>query len=312
MKRTILHLLLLAALTGSSATGQLLNCASQPAASKLVCEFPFSTGVLANAAALGASSSASANGVASAQTVATSINIGIATQLSQLPLASASAGTIEVYNAGVPETFNNLGPILTDRAQVIGKGKVFVGATASQYVFTKIDGIPLSSLTFSYSQNAVSQGSVISTTYTSESTALSFRMNQLVSVATVGLSNKVDLSVIVPVERVSLGASTANSVSYVQNAGSSTAIGPAKNPNIYAAGTASGIGDIAINGKGVLWSGERATFSGGLTVRTPTGDDLNFLGSGVGLQSPRSLLLPCQGIAARRNRLPVEYDDRAE
>jgi hypothetical protein len=283
MKRPILHLLLLAALPGSSAMGQVISCTSGPAVGKLVCEFPFSTGVLANASALGSSSS-SASGAASAQTVATTINIGIATQLSQLPLASASAGTIEVYKAGVPETFNNLGPILTDRAQVIGKGKVFIGFTGSQYVFTKIDGIPLSSLTFSYSQNAYSQGSnptLISTTYTSENTALSFRMNQLVGVATVGLSNRVDVSVIIPIERVSLGASTSNSKSYVQNAGSTTAIGPSSNPSIYAAGTASGIGDINFNVKGVLWNGERDTVSSGFTLRTPTGDDLNFLGSGA-------------------------------
>jgi len=283
MRQRILQMLLLAAVSSSAATGQ-INCnPGSPSASKLVCEFPFSTGVLTNATALGSNSSNQSSASGALQT-ATTINIGIATQLSQLPLASASAGAVEVYKAGVPETYNNLGPILVDRAQVIGKGKVFIGFTASQYVFTNIDGISLNSLKFSYSQTAYAPPGTttpISTTYTSENTSTSFRMDQIVAVGTVGVSSRVDMSVIVPIERVSLGASTSGSVSYIQSAGSSTAIGPLPNQSIYSTGSASGMGDINFNAKGVLWSGERATLSSGLTVRTPTGDDQNLLGSGA-------------------------------
>jgi hypothetical protein len=270
MKRPTFQLLLLAALSTSAAMGQTtpqINCSSGTTARKLVCEFPFSTGGLAAGT--------------SATETATAINTGIATQVSQLPLASASAGTVEVFKGGVYETFNNLGPILTDRAQVVGKGKVFIGFTGSQYVFTDIDGISLGKLPFAYTQIGLSpSGTPISTQYTSATTSLSFKMDQLVGVATVGLSKRIDVTVIVPVERVSLGATSNNSVSYIQNAGSPTAVGPISNPSIYTAGTASGIGDITFNGKSVLQSGERATFSAGFTVRTPTGDDRNLLGSG--------------------------------
>jgi hypothetical protein len=86
--------------------------------------------------------------------------------------------------------------------------------------------------------------------------------------------------VIVPIERVSLGATALNSVSYLQNSGSTVATGPFSNPNIYTHGTASGLGDLSFNIKSVLQTGERATVSAGFTVRTPTGDDLNLLGSG--------------------------------
>jgi hypothetical protein len=276
MKRPILHLLLLAVISSSTAFGQ-INCASGSASQKLVCQFPVSTGVLTNATTLGGNQTGQ-----NAVVTATAINTGIATQVSQLPLASAAAGTVEVYKAGVPETFNNLGPILTDRAQVIGKGKVFIGGTASQYVFTKIDGISLGALPFAYSQNAYSptSGQLQSTIYTSETTKLEFRMDQYVGVATVGISNRMDVTVIVPFERVSLGATALNSKSYVQSAGSTTAVGPVSNPNIYTDGTASGLGDITFNLKSVIDSGERATVSAGFSLRTPTGDDLNLLGSG--------------------------------
>lgn len=272
MKRHIFQLLLLAAISTYAAMGQAtnpqINCSSGSASTKLVCQFPFSTGGLAAGT--------------SATETATAINTGIATQVSQLPLASASAGTVEVYKGGVYETFNNLGPILTDRAQVVGKGKVFIGFTASQYVFTDIDGISLSKLPFAYSQTAYYPHTTnpISTTYTSEITDLAFKMDQFVGVATVGLSKRIDVTVIVPVERVSIGAASNQSFSYIQNTGSSVAAGPYPNPPIYTYGIASGLGDIAFNGKGVLQSGERATVSAGFTVRTPTGDDRNLLGSG--------------------------------
>ncbi len=279
MKTRTRYLLLLAALSGSTAMAQ-INCTSGAAANKLVCEFPFATGVLTNANALGGQNSAASNAVK----LATTLNVAIATQASQLPLASASAGTVVVYKAGIPETFNNLGPILTDRAQTVGRHRLFIGFTASQFVFTDIDGSSLGNLPFAYSQVAYAAGSttnVVSTTYTTESTNLTFKADQFVGVGTFGLTKRTDLTVIVPVELVSLGATTSHSQSYVVNANSNQAFGPFSNPTTYTHGTASGIGDIVFNVKSELQSSERATFSAGMNLRAPTGDELNFLGTGA-------------------------------
>ncbi|MGH9606154.1 MAG: transporter [Terracidiphilus sp.] len=279
MKRRTMCLLLLAALSSSGAMGQ-INCGGGSASVKLVCEFPFSTGVLTNATSLGGTNTAATNAIK----LATTLNVAIATQASQLPLATASAGVVLVYRNGVPETFNNLGPILTDRAQTIGKGKVFIGFTASQFVFTDIDGASLNNLPFAYSQVAYAPGSttqVVSTTYTTESTSLAFRADQLVGVGTIGLTKRMDFTVIVPIERVSLGATTLHSQSYVVDASNNQAFGPVSNPQTYTNGTASGVGDIVFNVKSVLQSDEHAAFSAGFNLRTPTGDELNFLGSGA-------------------------------
>ena len=280
MKRYALQLLLLASLPGVSAMGQ-INCTSGAAAQKLVCEFPFATGLFRNDTALGVGNGTS-GATLSAQQLASSINIGIATQVSQLPLASASAGTVEVYKAGVPETFNNLGPILTDRAQTVGRHRFFLGFSASQFVFTDIDGTPLNNLPFSFAATALNPntGSVLSTTYTTEQTKLQFKIDQFIAVATFGLTNRIDLSVIVPTEYVSLGATTYNSESYIVNANDVLVFGPYSNPQTYTSGTASGVGDITVNGKGALWTGEHATVSAAMNVRIPSGDDLNYLGSG--------------------------------
>jgi hypothetical protein len=281
MKRRTLQLLLFASLSSAGAMGQ-INCASGTASQKLVCEFPFATGLFRNDSALGVGNGTS-GATLSAQQLASSINIGIATQVSQLPLATASAGTVEVYKAGVPETFNNLGPILTDRAQTVGRHRFFLGFTASQFVFTDIDGTSLNNLPFSYAATALNPttGAVLSTTYTTEATKLQFKIDQFIAVGTFGFSKRVDVSVVVPTEYVSLGATTYNSQSYIVNGNNALVFGPYSNPQTDTSGTASGIGDITVNTKGELWTGEHATVSAAMNVRIPSGDDLNYLGSGA-------------------------------
>lgn len=264
-----------------------INCLNGPASQKLVCEFPFSTGLFRNDTSLGGSSGLSA-GALGAYQVAQAINIGIATQVSQLPLATASAGAVVVYHAGVPETFNNLGPILTDRAQTVGKRRFYLGVAASQFVFTDVDGFSLKSLPFAFEATAYQPGTttVVSNTYTTEQTNLRFKIDQFLALATYGITNRVDMSVIVPVEYVSLGAATQHSTSYTVNSSNQLVLGPYSNPDSYSAGTASGVGDITINGKGQIWSGERASFAVGMNLRVPNGDDRNLLGSGAWGMSP--------------------------
>ena len=270
----------------SAAMGQ-INCLSGSASQKLVCEFPFSTGLFRNDSALGGSSGLS-SGALGAYQVAQAINIGIATQVSQLPLATASAGAVVVYHAGVPETFNNLGPILTDRAQTVGRHRFYVGASASQFVFTDVDGFSLKSLPFAFQATAYQPGTttVVSNTYTTEQTNLRFKINQFLALATFGVTNRVDVSVIVPVEYVSLGAATRNSTSYTVNASNQLVLGPYSNPDSSSSGTASGVGDITLNGKGQMWAGERASVAVGMNLRVPNGDDRNLLGSGAWGMTP--------------------------
>lgn len=288
MKRRTLQLLLLAALSSSGAMAQITCNAGSAASFKLVCEFPFATGVLNNDTALGQGSSTgggATQGAQSAVQAATTLNIGVATQVSQLPIASASAGAIVVYRNGVQGTVNDLGPILTDRAQTVGKHKFFLGFTASQFVFTSLDGVSLSSLPFSYFRNATNPttGLLQSTTYTQETTAISFRINQFIAVGTYGLDDKTDFTMIVPVERVSIGSVTPQqtSTSYVVDGNSKLILNSYTNPTSAAAGNATGLGDITFNLKRTLFSGERVAVASAMNIRIPSGDDQNLLGTGA-------------------------------
>jgi hypothetical protein len=274
MTKRTLQLLLFTWISTLGAMGQLSCASGSPSAQKLVCQIPFSTGVFSNAG--------NTSGTASAIANATAFNSAIATQVSQLPLSSASSGTVVLYRAGVPETYNNLGPILTDRAQTVGKHKLFLGFSASQFYFTDIDGISLNKVPYAYEADGKdANGNVISRTYTEENQNIHFKVNQYIFIGTFGLTNRVDVTMIVPVERVSVGAATSDGQGYLFNTNNMLVLNPYAVPPTYVPGTASGVGDIVFNAKGALWRGEHATFSGGMNVRTPTGDDQNYLGSGA-------------------------------
>jgi hypothetical protein len=262
MKTTILQLALLCCISSVAAMGQ-IDCSTS---NKLVCQIPFSTGAL----------NKNGSAVAGANSVAAGFNSSIATQVSQLPLASSSSGTVVLYRAGVPEVYDNLGPILTDRATTVGKNHLFLSFTASQFYFTDIDGIGLGKVPFSYS--AVSN---TSTVYTAEDLNIHFKINQYVAIATYGVTNKLDVSMILPIERISIGTSSFDTQEYIVDIASNVGQGPFAAQPINSRGTASGIGDIVFAGKYIVKSEEHGTFSVGLNERVPTGDDRNYLGSGA-------------------------------
>ncbi len=74
------------------------------------------------------------------------LNVGIASQLSALPIASPASGVIfkedPATGAMLPSS-DSLGPILTERAETIGKKRFFMGFTRQQFRFDRIEGQPL-------------------------------------------------------------------------------------------------------------------------------------------------------------------------
>src|SRR5947209_5994101 len=69
------------------------------------------------------------------------LNAAIATQLTLLPLASPASGFIYKYNpaTGVYErSVESFGPVLTERAETIGRHRFYFGATFQRFRFDKL------------------------------------------------------------------------------------------------------------------------------------------------------------------------------
>ena len=217
---------------------------------------------------------------------AQAFNASFAAQLSQLPLPSSATGVVFVFDKSIQDykVLENLGPILTDRAQTIGKRRLYLGFSFQQFNFTSINGNNLAQVPFVLQSSSGNQ-----TQYFAQVEHISFKFNQYVLLATYGITAHTDFTVVVPIERVSIGVGqtvygpSGYGTEYFVNTSTNQPLGQVQVPIIYTPGTASGVGDVILNLKQnfTMKSESRFQFAGGIFLRLPTGDALNYLGSGA-------------------------------
>lgn len=188
------------------------------------------------------------------------------TELSFLPLSSPASGVTFTFDKTlgiVTPSLDSLGPILTDRYETIGKHRIFVGFLYQHFGFDSFEGHSL--------KNIFGTGSL--------ATSIDeLSVDQYTSYLTYGLTSRVEISAIVPVRQVRLAASGFNAELDVVGG---TLLGVGLSPLLGQRREESGVGDIGFRVKGTVYRGERGGVAVGLDLRTPTGDPLNFLGSGA-------------------------------
>lgn len=252
-----------------------VDCTSS---TKLVCQFPFSAQTLSVFAAGTNSTSALAK---AAEAVATPINASIATQLTQLPIPSAAVGVVSLKQKGsdVGVPFENLGPVLTDRPDTVGKGHLFMGFSFQQFNFNALEGHDLGNIPIGFNYPS---GNV--TSFDAVNNKVTFQLNQYVALATFGVTRKTDLSIVVPFNQVSLLVTTSGFQGYQYNAGTNS-YGQIFSPttSVSSDGHSSGVGDVTVIFKQMLMgaNGSRSAIAAGASARFPSGDSLNYLGSGA-------------------------------
>jgi len=284
-----------------------VNCTTS---TKLVCQFPFNSQTLALFAAGSGSSTALST---AAYGVATPINASIATQLTQLPIPSATVGVVSLNKKGseVGVPFENLGPILTDRPDTVGQGHVFMGFSYQHFNFNALAGNNLNSIPIGFDYQ-YTVGTTTMTSYDSVTNHVGFKLDQYVAIATFGIMKKTDISVVAPINSISLDVTTSGFQGYQYNSSNGiygTIISPASGATVTSSGSASGLGDVAVGIKQLLvgGGGSRGAMATGLTIRFPTGDALNYLGSGAwggnvyGLFEYRARLAPHFKVAYQWN-----------
>src|ERR1700723_2436882 len=233
------------------------------------------------------------------------INAEIGVQLSQVPLASPVSGFI--FANGVMQEATSFGPVLADRAETLGKRRLFVGASYEYFDFDKADGVNLKSFgaVFTHELEPTICATIPSTPckngepiYTNDIVAtqnrIDIKVHQVTMVATYGLSDKLDVSIALPIVNARVGM-TSNATIYnfeppppnhtfapITNNPRETYISPS-NAILTNSGSSAGIGDLRLRGKYVAWrdSKEKSAVAVGIDLRLPTGDAYKFLGSGT-------------------------------
>jgi hypothetical protein len=217
----------------------------------------------------------------------------IAVNTSNLPLSASGSGQTFKFVGGLPvKTSASFGPVFGERAQTLGKRRFVLGANLTGIDFNSLRGVPLDHLLLNFTHQDVpgvgrpglgdpeKENDIIQV-------QLQLNVNLLVATffATYGLSDRVDLSVAVPLVHTSLqGRSAAQIIPF----GGPTAVhfftGTPDNPGLSANaatfGSHTGVGDIALRLKANLLPGERFALSLMGDARLPTGSQAELSGAG--------------------------------
>ena len=220
------------------------------------------------------------------------VNIALTSQLAGIPLPSPASGFTYKFDASTGtfvRSTSSFGPILTDRAETIGRGRLAFGFTSQFFSFDHLDGVPLTDIPAVFRHDGFETGGgradVVSTANTIQAS-----VNQFAGALTYGITDRVDVSLAVPLVRTHLsllsnaqifrlGTGTAVQVHYFRD---DLAIGGYGSTHQYfIEGSASGIGDLFVRSKATLMREGTRSLATGVDVRLPTGDEQNLLGAGA-------------------------------
>jgi hypothetical protein len=240
--------------------------------------------------------------VGSAQTTLNqTLSTAIATQLAILPIISPASGFTYKYDSSVGafvRTSSSFGPIYTERADTIGRGKISFGVSYQRFRFGNLDGINLHNVPAVFTHIPGTGPGGADETYEADviktSNNIDLNMDQTLLYGTVGITDRIDVSVAIPLVSVRMGVSSDDQI--IRVSGPTFVLQPTgrvvSNPhefnadgaltNVYTSnGDASGLGDVTFRIKGKILETENVRVALAMDVRAPTGDALRLLGSGA-------------------------------
>ena len=236
-----------------------------------------------------------ANPVALSSVVSSNIAVALSTLI---PVSSPASAVTEMKDpatgALLPSSDTDLGPIFTERADVIGQGRFHVGITHQDLHFTSLDGHSLNGMNIIYSGGNPSKGLNANTLPATYNLGLDVRLSQTLAFFTYGLTNRVEVSAGIPMIHASVASTAYNGMIY-SGAGDGSANGQCWCINTFtpgafnltmpfigqARGSKTGMGDVLLRVKGAAMARHNFLMSLGGDLRLPTGDAENYLGTGA-------------------------------
>jgi hypothetical protein len=250
------------------------------------------------------------------------VNIALTSQLTAVPLPSPASGFTYQFDAATGtfvRSTNSFGPILSDRAETIGRGRLAFGFTHQFFSFDHLDQVPLAAVPAVFRHDDFETGGgradVVATMNTIEAT-----VNQFTGALTYGLTDRIDLSLAVPVVRtrlsllsnatiVRLGTGANLRVHYFRD---DTALeGYGSTHQYFVEGSAGGIGDLLVRLKGTLMREGTRALAAGVDVRLPSGDEQNLLGAGAAGVRPFAAFSSSWGLFAPHANLAYQWNGRS-
>lgn len=237
-----------------------------------------------------------------ARQTAEQLNLAIASQFATSPLGSSSGGMTFSYDdetGTFVRSSDSYGPLFAERALTLGKGKWSFGATYVHRRFDSIEGFGLRNgdLTFTLQHEDEFDPAIDPPSYEGnlypffEGDLIDTRLNLGLSIDTAyvylnyGVTKNLDLGIVLPFVKSTLDATFDSTILPLSGAGVHFFDDPASgSPTLFQSETrdesATGLGDVILRLKWVAFSSKGVNGALGADVRTPTGDEANFLGTG--------------------------------
>ena len=220
------------------------------------------------------------------------VNIALTSQLAAVPLPSPASGFTYQFN---PETgtfvrsTSSFGPILTERGETIGRGRLAFGFNYQFFSFDHLDDAPLVAIPAVFTHDNYQAGGGRTDVVFTRNT-IKADVGQFSGALTYGVTDRVDLALAVPIISTHLSL-ISNARIYRVGTGTNTTIhyfhsdagvdGRGDTKQFFAGGSAAGVGDIVVRVKATVMKEHARALAVGLDARLPTGDEQNLLGAGA-------------------------------
>ncbi|HQZ17348.1 MAG TPA: hypothetical protein PLD86_10790 [Vicinamibacteria bacterium] len=226
-------------------------------------------------------------------------NSALASRLASVPLPAPASGFTYTFDPALG-VFNrstrSFGPIVTDRAETIGKKRASIGFAYQYFSFDEIDGLDLGDIPTVFTHDNPVAGTGRDDVITANN-AISAQMTQFTAYLSYGISDRVDISVALPLVSVDLAVRSTAQIRRIGTVNSAIHFFYQPTGDTYGdhaafskAGHASGIGDVALRLKASLLKKETLGIALGVESRLPTGDEKDLLGAGAFAVKPYFVL----------------------
>jgi hypothetical protein len=249
------------------------------------------------------------------------MDIALTSQLTAVPVPSPASGFTYKFDPATGtfvRSTRSFGPILTDRGETIGRGRIAFGTTLQHFSFDELDGVSLSNVPALFRHDAYKTTGGRSDVIATEN-AITANVTQFTGALTYGVADRFDISIAVPIVQTTLSLVSNATIERV-GTGTDTGVhyfldptapgGHGTTHQFFASGEASGIGDILLRAKGNLFHASGRALAGGLDVRVPSGDERNLLGSGaIGIR-PFAALSTAVGAASPHVNVAYQWNGK--
>jgi hypothetical protein len=219
----------------------------------------------------------------------TQFGTALVSQLVSVPLPSPAGGFTFQFDPSLGvfrRTTESFGPILADRADTIGARHVSFGFAYQRFSYDSVEGLDLGNIPAVFTHDNASllggREDVVTTANAIEAT-----VHQSTMFLTLGVTDSLDVSVAVPLVSNHLKVVSQATIHRLGTTNPLTHFFRQANGEVgeqrtfTAVGDASGLGDVLIRLKNTVMRRQTSALAIGCSVRLPTGDEMNLLGSGA-------------------------------